>query len=157
MKHLLVAIAALAGTQAQALSCLRPDPVNSFLAANESPETYVILRGRVAEAEILIPPVVGKDQSHPVPGWFIGQALTSTGFDQPLETPVTVQVLCAGPWCGSMLPEEDLIIFATLTDGVYEIQAGPCDGAAFQPSPETEALLLSCFQGAACVPADVAD
>ena len=111
----------------------------------------------MARAEVLIPPHIGKDQSHPVPGWFSGQALTGTGFDYPLETPVTVQVMCAGPWCGSMLPTDELIIFATLTDGAYDIQAGPCDGAVFQPSRQTEALLLSCFQGAACVPADVAD
>ena len=112
MKHILVALAALAGTQAQALRCLHPDPVRSFQAAMAAPETYVVLRGTVAEAEILIPPAKDAASSYPVPVWFIGHILTVDGFTQSLETPMTVQVNCAGPWCGSMLPEAEVIAFA---------------------------------------------
>ena len=147
MKHLIVAIAALAGTQAQALRCLHPDPVRSFQAAMDAPETYVVLRGTVSEAEILIPPIIGKHESYPVPVWFSGHVLTRDGFTQSLETPMTVQVNCAGPWCGSMLPGSPVIAFAQVADGTYVIEAGPCATWVFQPSPLVEELLTSCIRG----------
>jgi hypothetical protein len=157
MTRYLALIAALAGTQAQALRCLHPDPVRSFQAAMAAPETYVVLRGTVAEAEILIPLPTDKNSAYPVPVWFIGHILTVDGFTQSLETPMTVQVNCAGPWCGSMLPEAEVIAFAQVVDGVYTIEAGPCETWVFQPGPLIEELLTSCIRGDACVPADVAD
>ncbi len=157
MKRILVAIAVLAGTQAQALQCLRPDPVRSFQAAMAAAETYVVLRGTVAEAEILIPPAKDETQPYPVPVWFIGHILTVDGFTQALETPMTVQINCTGPWCGSMLPEVEVIAFAKVVAGTYVIDAGPCETWVFQPTPLVEDVLTSCIRGAACVPADVAD
>ena len=157
MKHLIVAIAVLAGTQAQALRCLHPDPVRSFQAAMAAAETYVVLRGTVSEAEILIPPEIDKTQSYPVPVWFSGQVLTRDGFTQSLETPMTVQVNCAGPWCGSMLPGSQIIAFAQVTDGAYVIEASPCQTWVFQPTPLVEELLTSCIRNEACVPVDVVD
>ena len=149
-------MAAFAGSQARALSCVQPDPVRAFQYAMAAPETYVVLRGTFAEAEILIPPDVGKAEAHPVPVWFIGAALTRDGFTQALETPMTVQITCAGPWCGSMPPQTEVIAFARLADGAYTIGAGPC-GGFFEPEPAVERLLLSCIRGEACVPAGAVD
>ncbi len=157
MRQILPFAFAFVATQAEALQCLRPDPVRAFQTAMAAPETYVVLWGQVAEAEILIPLPGGKLQPHPVPGWFAGQALTLDGFTQALETPVTVRVTCAGPWCGSMLPEVPLIMFAQVTDGAYVIEADACETWVFPPDPLTVDLLTSCIRGAACVPADVAD
>ena len=157
MKHFLVAIAALSGTQAQALRCLHPDPARSFQAAMAAPETYVVLRGTVAEAETWIPPAKDAATSYPVPVWFIGHILTVDGFTQSLETPMTVQVNCAGPWCGSMLPEAEVIALAQVVDGANIIEAGPCETWVFQSGPLIEEFLTSCIRGDACVPADVVD
>jgi hypothetical protein len=152
MKHSLVLIAALVGSQAQALSCVQPDPVRTFQSVMAAPDTYVVLRGRVSEAEVLIPLPEGKTEDRPVPVWFIGTALTPDGFTQVLEGPMTVQISCAGPWCGSMLGNAEQIFFARVQDGNYTIDSGPCGGAAFAADPGTEALLTSCMRGDACVP-----
>lgn len=157
MTRFFVVIAVFAGTQAQALRCLHPDPVRSFQAAMAAPETYVVLRGTVAEAEILIPLPDDKTQSHPVPVWFSGHVLTSGGFTQSLQSPMTVQVNCAGQWCGSMLPDSEIIAFAQLVDGAYEIEVGRCETWVFQPTQAAENLLISCIRGDACVPADAVD
>jgi hypothetical protein len=151
-KHMVMVLVALVGSQAQALSCVQPDPVRAFQAAMAAPDAYVVLRGRVSEAEVLIPLPQGKTQDRPVPVWFIGAALTSDGFTQTLEGPMTVQITCAGPWCGSMLGDAEQIFFARLQDGAYTIDSGPCGGAAFAADPRTEALLTSCMRGDACVP-----
>jgi hypothetical protein len=157
MKRVLVLITGLAGSQAQALSCLAPDPVRAFQYAMAAPETYVVLRGTLAEAEIYNPPPADKAEAYAVPVWFSGMALTLDGFTQPLDSPMTVQITCAGPWCGSMPPDAGMIIFAQLADGAYTIEAGPCDGAFFEPDPAVERLLTSCIRGEACVPADAVD
>jgi hypothetical protein len=153
MKSILTLAMVLAASQAQALQCMIPDPVRSFQAAMNAPETYVVLRGRVAEAEILIPPERIEGQTFPVPGWFIGHVLTGDGFTQGLETPVTVRVTCYGAWCGSMLPEVELIMFAQVSDGAYTIEADGCETWVFAPDPLVEQLLTSCIRGEACVPA----
>jgi hypothetical protein len=157
MKRILPFAMVLAASQAQALQCRIPDPVRIFQAAMDAPETYVVLRGRVAEAEILIPPKRIEGQPYPVPGWFIGSVLTRDGFTQGLETPVTVQVTCAASWCGSMLPEVELIMFAQVSDGAYVIEADACESWVFTPDPLIEQLLTSCIRGEACVPANGLD
>ena len=156
MKHLFALAIGLAATQGQALSCVRPDPVVAFLAAMAAPETYVVLRGTFAEAEIYNPPPVVKAQPYAVPVWFIGQTLGRDGFSTPLETPLTVQITCAGPWCGSS-PASPLIAFARVEDGAYTVEANACGTWIFAPDHLTEALLVSCLRGDACVPRDALD
>jgi hypothetical protein len=157
MVRFLAFIAAMTGSGAQALSCLAPDPVQTFHRAMEAPDTYVILRGTLAIAEILIPPEVGKDQEHAVPVWFHGMALTNDGFTRPFDGPMIVQVTCAGPWCGTVPADTDLIFFVQVVDGTYTIDAGPCGAGTFVPDPKTEALLTSCLRGDACVSAQGLD
>ena len=157
MKWSLPLAMALAASQAQAFQCMRSDPVRSFQAAMAFPQTYVVLRGRVAEAEILIPPPRIVGESYPVPGWFSGHALTGDGFTKGLDTEVTVRVTCFGYLCGSMLPEVELIMFAQVAGGAYVIEADACATWVFAPDPLVEDLLASCIRGAACVPADTLD
>jgi hypothetical protein len=157
MLRQLVLLATLVGSQAQALSCLQPDPVRTFQSAMAAPDSYVVLRGTVSEAEILIPLPDSKSGERAVPVWFIGHTLTRDGFTQALEGPMTVQITCAGPWCGSMYPATELIFFARLQDGAYTIDAGPCGGAAFEADPRTTEMLTSCLRAEACVPAGALD
>lgn len=157
MKWILPLAMALAAPQAQAFQCMRSDPARSFQAAMAAPQTYVVLRGRVAEAEILIPPPRIEAESYPVPGWFSGHALTTDGFTKRLDTELTVRVTCFGSLCGSMLPEVELIMFAQVAGGAYVIEADVCATWVFAPDPLVEDLLTSCIRGAACVPADTLD
>lgn len=155
LKPVLSVLIAAMASQATALSCVFPDPVRTFQAASAAPETYVILRGTLSEAEILIPP--DRTRSYPVPVWFTGHALTQSGFTRALEQEMTVQVTCAGEWCGGVPPETDTIFFAQVQDGAYVISSDPCNFWMFPPDPLTVEVLTSCLRGAACVPADQVD
>lgn len=156
MKPYLVIIAALTGAQAQALSCAAPDPVRAFQAAMAAPETYVVVSGTLALGTQEPVPDGPKDRARVVPVRFSGMVLTRDGFTQALQTPMTVQITCAGPWCGSMPPQTEVIAFAQLADRAYTIEVGPC-GGVFDPEPAVEQLLLSCIRGEACVPAGAVD
>ncbi len=151
MKPYLVIIAALTGAQAQALSCAAPDPVRAFQAAMAAPETYVVVSGTLALGTQEPVPDGPKDRARAVPVRFSGMVLTRDGFTQALQTPMTVQITCAGPWCGSMPDQTGRIYFAEVADGAYTLWLGPC-GGSFTPTPQIEALLTSCIRGGACVP-----
>ncbi len=61
MKVLLTVAALLAASQAQALSCIRPDPVTSFDHANTSASPYMVMTGTLTA-----PPASGMTESKPV-------------------------------------------------------------------------------------------
>lgn len=152
MFRFLTLLMAFAGTQVQALSCPGPDPALAFQIAMDAPGTYVVLRGTVVETEGRVPLPDDRFKAHPVPARFSGQELTPDGFTQSLDTAMTVQITCAGPWCGQMPPATPIIAFAVVTDGAYVLDASPCETWVFAPDPKTEALLTACLQGGACVP-----
>lgn len=151
MKPCLVIIAALTGAQAQALSCAAPDPVRAFQAAMAAPETYVVVSGTLALGIQEPVPDGPKDRARVVLVWFSGMVLTRDGFTQALQTPMTVQITCAGPWCGSMPDQTGRIYFAKVAAGAYTLGLGPCSGS-LTPTPQIEALLTACIRGEACGP-----
>lgn len=157
MKPLLFAAAlASIGVQAQALSCLRPDPVATFQRLAAAPESYFVLYGQLTFDQADLPPGVSQDQMRtpdPIAARFTGKGLTREGFTNPYESDVTLQIGCAGPWCGSARRGVDAIYFVEATDPPVTMQAGPCGGMIFEePSEAVLDMLTSCMQGAACSP-----
>ncbi|MEM9797783.1 MAG: hypothetical protein AAF919_14920 [Pseudomonadota bacterium] len=118
----------LAGPAA-ALSCLRPTVETSFAAAHEAAEEYVIAVGSIrVDPGQKAPPVVGGVQGArdlSLTGRVTGRLATLTGFDRSLDAPVTVEIGCAGPWCGSA-PSEPSILFLQRTAEGYVLPEGPC-------------------------------
>jgi hypothetical protein len=149
-----LALALLAATEATALTCARPDPLQSFRDAQAAPESYVILYGTLAFDPNGAPPggFSPNPEPHPDPvsAAFSGHALGLEGFTQPLEETVTLQPTCAGPWCGSIAPGTYLL-FAEQTSSGIRVEIGPCGGGAFDGvSEETLARLTACLRGEAC-------
>ncbi len=81
MKTLLTIAALLTASQAQALSCMRPDAAASFDQASASEFPYLVLTGTLTA-----PPASGTTESKPVSllGTLTGQGLTADGFTAPL-------------------------------------------------------------------------
>jgi hypothetical protein len=169
IRALLLGGALVAATQAAALTCAPPDPVRSFRQAQEAPERYVVLDGRLAFDASLMPesgqpvppyepppghePPTGAPDllARPVPARFEGFALGLEGFTRPLSTPVALRPSCAGPWCGSMGPEGTWLLFARETAQGYEVLVGPCGGWAFEtPSESVLGQMAACMRGQAC-------
>ena len=159
MKHIaLIAAALLAAGPAHALSCMAPDPADTFQRANAATEVYVVLRGRFDFDESLMPQLVGDEAPEDpaaVPARFAGRALGPEGFTIPYETELLLQPQCFGPWCGGMAPSGDAVAFARDNGaGVYVIDLGPCGGTVFEPTPQVVGTITSCMAGTGCTPAN---
>lgn len=157
MKSLLLAAAlATVSAQAQALSCMRPDPIATFQQLAAAPESYFVLYGELTFDEADLPEGVSMNQFRepdPIAARFEGKGLTREGFTNDYYSDVTLQVGCAGPWCGSARSGVDAIYFVAATDPPVTMQAGPCGGMIFEePSDAVLEMLTSCMQGGACSP-----
>jgi hypothetical protein len=158
IRPLLLLAACLTATEALALSCVPPDPLQSFRMAHEAPETYVVLRGRLSfdQAQMPdgseVPPGAAETRLDPIQASFEGFALGLSGFTRPVSAPVLLQPLCFGQFCGSFGPGEDWLLFAQASgSGQYTVTVDPCGQWAFdRTSQETLDALAACIRGSAC-------
>ncbi|SMY08116.1 hypothetical protein [Flavimaricola marinus] len=154
----LLTAAMLVAGQANALSCLRPDPAQTFQRASDASEIYVVLRGSFDFDEALMPEMgSGPETGDPaaVAARFSGTALGPDGFTIPYETELLLQPSCAGPWCGGLAPTDDAVAFARDGgEGAYVIDLGPCGGNVFDTTPAVIETITQCMAGGACTPAN---
>ena len=150
------ALICLTATQSVALSCLRPDPVDTFQRLAAAEESYFVLRGKLTFDESALPPSVGDNDTvppDPIPGFFVGSGLTKDGFTSDYVSNVLLQVDCAGPWCGTAQSNVDAIWFVPFSDPPATLQADPCGSMTFyQPSDAVVEMLESCMAGNTCTP-----
>tara|TARA_R100001369_G_scaffold17418_3_gene32714 strand:- start:4336 stop:4800 length:465 start_codon:yes stop_codon:yes gene_type:complete len=148
VKTLLTIAALLTASQAQALSCMRPDAATSFDQASASEFPYRVLTGTLTA-----PPASGTTESKPVSllGTLTGQGLTADGFTAPFDGNVVLQVTCAGPWCGSAPASGPFLAFARIDGETPVIELDACGSWLF-PAPDQATLdrLTTCMQNGAC-------
>ncbi|MEJ8561853.1 hypothetical protein QTO30_11935 [Yoonia sp. GPGPB17] len=157
MKQLLLAAAlAMIAAQGNALSCLRPDPIETFQRLAAAPESYFVLYGQLTFDEAELPAGVLTNQTRapdPIAARFAGNGLSRDGFTIDYHSDVTLQIECGGPWCGSARSGVDAVYFVAASDPPVTMQAGPCGGMIFEePSAAVIEMLTSCMQGGACSP-----
>jgi hypothetical protein len=157
MKHALALIAALAAPQAQALSCMRPDPILTLQQVMADPEPWVVLSGSLTYADADVPPPWDPANPEPpafapIPATFSGHSLTSGGFDRPFAADITLQIDCAGPWCGGPPGQAEFLLFARLLpDGRLSVPLGPCGMHVFAvPDAAMEQRIAICMGHGAC-------
>lgn len=150
---------AAAAQPAAALSCLVPDPIRSFAEIHAAPESYRAYVGRFffdpgrlpysdAPADVSATPPA-------IPAQFTGRQLGPTGFDTAVETAMVLQPSCAGPWCGSLTPGDEVLVFAREEDGRLIVDLEPCPGKVQgAPDAETRERLAACMRGEDCAPAE---
>jgi hypothetical protein len=157
MKSVILAtgLMALAG-QATALSCVRPDPIATFQQVAAAPEAYFVLYGQLTFDESALPAGVSQNsvrEPAPIPAQFVGKGLTTEGFTNDYISPVTLQVGCAGPWCGSARSGVDALYFVRANEPPVTMQASPCGGMIFEePDQATLDAITACMQGGPCLP-----
>ena len=140
-----------------ALSCLRPDPIETFERLAAAEETYFVIYGQFTFDEDALPQGVNSfeqtEDPDPIPAWFDGLGLSRVGFVTPYRSHVQLEVTCAGPWCGSARNGGQAVYFVPATDSPVTLQAGPCGGMIFDdPAPAVLEMLTSCMQGGSCEP-----
>lgn len=149
-----IAIAlSLVANQAAALSCMRPDVATTFNQMNEVPEDVYVLRGTLDFDESLLPQGAVNEERTPEPiqATFNGNGLTLEGFTSSFGSPVVVQSICYGPWCGGVGSGKDLITFAKVIDDDIVIEVDPCGSTVFyEPTQSMIEDLKSCIRGGKC-------
>jgi hypothetical protein len=151
---LLAAALAMIRGQAQALSCMRPDPIATFQRLAAAPENYFVVYGQMTFDEDALPAGVSMNQTRapdPIPARFDGKGLSRSGFTNNYIGDVLLQVGCAGSWCGSARSGADIVAFVASSDQPVTLQADPCGGMIFENPPQAVLdMLTSCMQGGPC-------
>jgi hypothetical protein len=160
MKHPLAVLAliALPGGQAAALSCMVPDPLLTFSNVNAAEESWIVLLGRLEPvAGYQIPdPMTFQGQAMPdllpTSVGFVGMGLSAGGFDRPFGGTLLMQPVCYGPWCGGWPGAGEVLLFAELqADGSYVVPLDPCGQHLFPPPSTAQvAALTACMASGAC-------
>ena len=151
IRHVLIGLCLLAVPNvALALSCARPDIARSFHIANDAPDTYQVFLG---ELEYARQNKRATTTPHNRKARLRARGVTRTGFSAWVDRDVTVTVTCAGPWCGSIPENEQLLIFLRQDGKTWVIDAPPCGGFAFiNPGQAELRALRACLSGGACKP-----
>lgn len=157
MRLLVAALAiGLIGTQSVALSCLRPDPIETFQRLAAAEESYFVLYGAFEFDEGLLPEPDLSNQERtpePIPGRFVGKGLSHEGFVGDYIANVNLQIQCFGPWCGGAASGVPAVWFVPFSDPPATLQADPCGSMTFyEPTAAVIDMLESCMAGGACTP-----
>jgi hypothetical protein len=140
-------LALLAGP-AQALSCLPPDPVRLFEFAKQSPDPFVIVKGRILAGEVELPRENTKLPARSSVR-IEGLGLTRTGFSAPVAREVTLELSCLSVWCAT--PPEGVLIMALKVEGdARTLAIDPCGGNAVPWTEDGEVRLLACQRDGDC-------
>ncbi|MZR15321.1 hypothetical protein GQE99_20065 [Maritimibacter sp. DP07] len=137
---------------AAALSCIRTTPTDAFQRADESPDRYVVVHGRLDFDQSRAPEGYDEDASDvTLPARLSGQALNRDGFTTPFDVSLDLTLQCAGPWCGTIARDVDQLLFVKVLDRGYALEIGACPGNAFaNPSQGDLDAMVECL-GGACV------
>lgn len=155
IKTLLATILALVATNADALSCLRPDAVRLFEMVRDAEESYYLVKGRISLLETANAPDPESGKAALTRARVSGHALGQSGFATPFEQEITLQTTCLGIWCGSAEDGTgELIMGLELTATGPVLNVGPCGGDQVTWDPSGEDRLLACYRNGVCKSAD---
>lgn len=155
MKRTILATVLSLGTagQAVALSCAPVSVASSFEAASTSEAIYAVAVGRVRVLPGQTLPGTGDDpdnrKGYSVEARFDGKLAAADGFTQDAAFPVTVQVDCAGAWCGGIPVNRTLAFIERREEGNFLV-SGPCTLFAMDATPVRVAEAEACLAGGPC-------
>ncbi len=146
---------------ADALSCMRPNPLRGFNTAFEAEETYVMVRGSLRPVGPLPdnPQVRVEDQAKPFEPVtatyeFEGHMLGPNGRGRDMSAKVEVSVTCLAVWCGGFPEKFDdaLMYLARDKDQSLHLDLGPCPSERVfeNPTPALISTLQNCWQSEGC-------
>ena len=161
MKPLAAALALTAALTAalpaSALSCLRPDPVRQYTQARDAEARYRIVHGTLTAQETIRKHKQDLSrQFEPKPihvkARLQGMQLGKGGFATPIDTPVTVSLVCFASWCGGWPGSDQMLMNVEEgAKGELIVTSDPC-GSQIYPKPTRAELrrVIACHNGGDC-------
>ena len=155
MTRILAVLLSLA-TPVSALSCLPPDARQLYVQAAESDEFFAIVIGRIDPEDPIEIPAVPQNGSSPKTQEattrvrMSGLALNAEEFATAFDRDIDVKVTCLSIWCGNPVTDRDILAALRLTDGVPELEIGPCGGNAMPLDQADLDALLRCHRSGIC-------
>lgn len=155
MRILAFLLAIMAPFPALALSCMPASVPATYERLQNAPETYVVVHGRLMIED---GKKAQKDfstgtapKSSRVRGSITGKSLSKTGFQTPFERDIRVDLICLGPWCGSVESGSDVLAFLKREGHEYVLSVEPCYGDVFV-NPQSDMLQQAerCFKSGQC-------
>ena len=146
----------VAATQVSALSCVMPDPAETFRMAQESPDRFIVLYGTLAAdpSAFVTDDTDPAPDPDPVPGTFSGRSLTIDGFTRDASGPVTLRPTCAASWCGGFPGTGPVLAFARTMPAGLELELDACAQWVFpDPSQAVLDLMAECLRSDGSCPA----
>ncbi|MEM9348869.1 MAG: hypothetical protein AAGA47_01295 [Pseudomonadota bacterium] len=144
----------LAASQAAALSCLPTDVATSYRQADAAEEVFVIALGRFSFDAMALEPLSPANNNPPtreVTARFTGGLFTGRNFSFETEVDVTIEALCYGPWCASMVPDVESLAFIERQGDTYRLAIDPCGGRLFsEPTQAQLDQIAACHKGGSC-------
>lgn len=146
-----------AALPAQALSCIRPDPVRLYTQARDAEARFRIVHGTLTAQETLPKRrQTGSSRVNPKPihvkARLQGMQLGKGGFTAPVDTPVTVTLACFASWCGGW-PGAGQMLMAVEEgpNGALTVTSDPCSSKIYaKPDAAELRRVLTCHKGGAC-------
>lgn len=146
----------VAGAQAGALSCLRPNLGEAFNRFHASPDRYTLALGKViVDAKDI--PTVERGVPLEAPARFIGRTIGPNGLATRIDRPVVVRTSCVASWCGGVpQTDQELIVFLRHEGEARVLDMPACpDGNATVNAPGRVKLLRKCLAVGGCTDAVV--
>ena len=130
-----------------------PEALHEIVNAEEG---YIAATGKLTFDERKLPKVDMRRQDATKPVTRIkarlkGTSLTKSGFTNQLNTSLTLEVNCFGPWCASALSGKEVLAFLKQTPVGYTLSTTPCGGHIFyDPSKDALKSVERCYLTGQC-------
>lgn len=130
-----------------------PEALHEVVNAKEG---YVAATGTLTFDETQLPKVDMKRQNETPPTSRVkarmsGTSLGESGFSHRFDTPLSLEILCYGPWCAGALSGKTVLAFLKETPAGYTVTSTPCGGHIFyEPSKAILETVERCYLKGAC-------
>ena len=154
-RFLFPALAALAffPVPVAALSCLAPDPVRAFAAANDAPEFYMAVIGRFSGGPGPRPEGAMNGESRSYIVQFDGRPISRNGLEAAMTGPVEIVETCLAAWCPEFPVDVQVLTFMQVDaqGRPLKVEIDACYGNVFtDPTVEQLQLVQGCFASGDC-------
>ncbi|MEM6308255.1 MAG: hypothetical protein AAF701_09750 [Pseudomonadota bacterium] len=136
------------------LSCVPPSAQAMYTYADASDTRYLPVVGTFTVSKDTVQSEQTLEHSHKGNNFtaqFSGKALTQQGFHAPFDTDVSVQIACAGPWCGHLPTDFGMLtLLEQRDDDTYRLLLGPCALATLPARKDYVQAFVRCHKGGPC-------